>query len=338
MVPFPALSRRTLLGNAAALAAVAAAAPSRAAEKEVTFAYQDMVVPFRVLMEQGEIEKKTGYKINWRKFGGGGDVVRAMASGNVALGEAGSSPIATAASQGLNIELFWILDDIADAEQLVVRDGTGVTSVAGLKGKTVATPFVSTSHYQLMFALKQAGLGPGDVKVVNMRPPEIAAAWERGDIDATFIWDPVLMRVKQNGKVLTSAAVIAKEGRPTFDGLVVDRAWAAANKGFMVEFVKLLAATDASYARNPGAWTPDSAEVKAVAKWTGAAAADVPSGMAAYRFPTAAQQASAEWLGGGAAKALLYTAQFLKEQGRVPEVAPDYSRFVTSEYVRDAMK
>jgi len=338
MVLFLALSRRTLLGSAAALAATAAAAPARAAEKEVTFAYQDMMVPFRALMEQGGIEKKTGYKINWRKFGGGGDVVRAMASGNVALGEAGSSPIATAASQGLNIELFWILDDIADAEQLVARNSSGVTSVAGLKGKTVATPFVSTSHYQLMFALKQAGLAPGAVKVVNMRPPEIAAAWERGDIDATFIWDPVLTRVKQNGKVLTSAEAIAKEGRPTFDGLIVDRAWAAANKEFMVEFVKLLAATDASYTRNPAAWTPDSAEVKAVAKWTGATAAEIPAGMAAYRFPTPAQQVSAEWLGGGAAKALLYTAQFLKEQGRVPEVAPDYSRFVTAEYVRDAMK
>ena len=51
-------------------------------------------------MEQGEIEKTTGYKINWRKFGGGGDVMRAMASGNVQIGEAGSSPIAAAASKG----------------------------------------------------------------------------------------------------------------------------------------------------------------------------------------------------------------------------------------------
>jgi taurine transport system substrate-binding protein len=338
MTVCPALSRRTLLGSAAALAAASTAAAARAAEKEVTFAYQDMVVPFRVLMEQGGIEKKTGYKINWRKFGGGGDVVRAMASGNVALGEAGSSPIATAASQGLPIELFWILDDIGNAEQLVVRDGTGVTSVAGLRGKTVATPFVSTSHYQLMFALQKAGLAPGAVKVVNMRPPEIAAAWERGDIDATFIWDPVLARVKQNGKVLASAEEIAKEGRPTFDGLIVDRAWAAANKGFMVELVKLLAAADAAYTGDPAKWTPDSPEVKAVAKWTGAAAADVPAGMAAYRFPNLAQQASAEWLGGGAAKALLDTAMFLKEQGRVPEVAADYGRFVNTEFVRDAMK
>jgi ABC-type taurine transport system substrate-binding protein len=28
------------------------------------------------------------------------------------------------------------------------------------------------------------GLTP--VQILNLRPPEIAAAWERGDIDATF--------------------------------------------------------------------------------------------------------------------------------------------------------
>ena len=60
--------------------------------KEVTFAHQDMLVPLRTVMESGELEKATGYKINWRMFGGGGDVIRAMASGDVQIGEVGSSP------------------------------------------------------------------------------------------------------------------------------------------------------------------------------------------------------------------------------------------------------
>ncbi len=315
-----------------------AARPALAADKEVTFAHQDMVVPFRALIDSGEIEKATGYKINWRKFGGGGDVVRAMASGNVQLGEVGSSPIATAASQGLDIELFWILDDIADAEQLVVRKGSGVTSIAGLKSKTVAVPFVSTSHYQLMFALQDAGVSPKDVKVLNMRPPEIAAAWERGDIDATFIWDPVLTKIKANGTVLTSAGEISKKGKATFDGIVVDRAWAAANKPFMVTLVRMIAAKDAEYKAKKASWTIDSPDVKAVAKISGSDLADVPPSLASYGFPTLQDQASATWLGGGAAKALAATAEFLKEQNRVQAVAPDYGKFVTGEYVDAAMK
>jgi ABC-type taurine transport system substrate-binding protein len=40
-------------------------------------------------------------------------VIRAMASGDVQLGEVGSTGIATAISQGMDVELFWILEDIA---------------------------------------------------------------------------------------------------------------------------------------------------------------------------------------------------------------------------------
>ncbi|MFM7965379.1 MAG: ABC transporter substrate-binding protein, partial [Betaproteobacteria bacterium] len=185
-----------------AAASVAVSGVAFAQKKEVTFAHQDMLVPLRVLMESGELEKVTGYKINWRMFGGGGDVIKAMASGDVQLGEAGSSPITAAASQGQDIRLFWILDDIADAEALIARNGAGINSVKDLKGKKVATPFVSTAHYQLMAVMKMDGLDAKSVNVMNLRPPEIAAAWERGDIDAAFIWDPVLSKIKGNGKAI----------------------------------------------------------------------------------------------------------------------------------------
>jgi taurine transport system substrate-binding protein len=305
--------------------------------KEVTFAHQDMLVPLRTVMESGELEKTTGYKINWRMFGGGGDVIRAMASGDVQIGEAGSSPITAAASQGQDIKLFWILDDIADAEALVVRNGSGINGPKDLKGKKVATPFVSTSHYQLMVDMKLEGVDPKTVNVMNMRPPEIAAAWERGDIDAAFIWDPVLSKIKTSGKVIATSGTIGKKGYPTFDGLIVNTEWAAKNEAFMVALVKALAKADADYRANAAKWSADSAQIKAVAKWTKADAKDVPPAMALYRFPTAEEQLSPAWLGGGAAKAMTDTAAFLKEQGRVQEVKPNYGAFVTTTYVQKAL-
>lgn len=309
--------------------------------KEVTIAHQDMVVPFRVLIAGQEIEKATGYKVNWRKFGGGGDVIRAMASGDVQIGEVGSSPAAAAAAQGLDVKVFWILDDIGDAEQLVARNGSGVNGLADLKGKKVAVPFVSTAHYQLLFTLQDAGVNPREVQVLNMRPPEVAAAWERGDIDATFIWDPVLAKAKGNGKVLISAGDIAKKGRPTFDAIMVQGAWGEKNKDFVTKLTRMIAQKDEEYRANKAKWTADSTEVKAVAKIAGADAQDVPAAMGAYRFPTLQEQASTTWLGdgkeGGAAKALAETAKFLKEQGRVTDVPADFSKFVTDEYVKAAM-
>ncbi len=322
---------------AAALALLAGVGAFAQAKKEVTFAHQDMLVPFRTVMESGELEKATGYKINWRMFGGGGDVIKAMASGDVQIGEVGSSPLTAAASQGQDIKLFWIIDDIADAEALIVRNGSGINSVKDLKGKKVATPFVSSAHYQLMVAMKLEGVDAKTVNVMNMRPPEIAAAWERGDIDATFIWEPVLSKIKGNGKAIASSGSIGKKGYPTFDGIAVNTKWAAEHEGFMVELVKQLAKADDDYRKNAAKWTADSAQVKAVAKWTKADAKDVPSSMKLYNFPTMQEQLSAAWLGGGAAKAMTDTAAFLKEQGRIQEVKPDYKAFVTTTYVQKAM-
>lgn len=322
---------------AAAMLMMSSGAAFAQQAKELTFAHQDMLVPLRLVMESGEVEKATGYKINWRMFSGGGDVIRAMASGDVQMGETGSSPLTAAASQGQDIKLFWISADIANAEALIARNASGINSMKDLAGKKVATPFVSTAHYQLMAGMKMDGVDPKSVNVMNMRPPEIAAAWERGDIDATFIWDPVLSKIRGTGKTIATSGSIGKRGAPTFEGIVVNAKWAAANEPFMIAFVKALNRANEEYKASGKSWTPDSPQTKAMAKWTKADPKDVSAAMALYTFPTMAEQVSPTWLGGGAAKAMAGTAAFLKEQGRVQEVKPDYSAFVTTAYVEKAM-
>jgi taurine transport system substrate-binding protein len=332
------LSRRLPLHLAVLAATLATLCGTAFAQtKELTFAHQDMLVPLRLVMESGEVEKATGYKINWRMFAGGGDVIRAMASGDVQMGETGSSPLTAAASQGQDIKLFWISADIANAEALIARNASGINSMKDLAGKKVATPFVSTAHYQLMAGMKMDGVDPKSVNVMNMRPPEIAAAWERGDIDATFIWDPVLSKIKGTGKTIATSGSIGKRGAPTFEGIVVNAKWAAANEPFMIAFVKALNRANEEYKATGKSWTPDSPQTKAMAKWTKADPKDVSAAMSLYTFPTMAEQVSPTWLGGGAAKAMAGTAAFLKEQGRVQEVKPDYGAFVTTVYVDKAM-
>lgn len=328
---------------AAAIAVGVGAGAAMAQTKEVTIAHQDMIIPFRVAQAAGAVEKATGYKINWKMFGGGGDVIKAMASGEVPIGEVGSSPATAAAAQGLDVQVVWILDDINNAEQLVVTAKSGINSLADVKGKKIATPFVSTAHYQLMFALTKAGINPREVQLLNMRPPEIAAAWERGDIDGTFIWDPVLAKAKAaGGKVVLSASDVAKQGAPTFDALMVNKAWADKNKEFMTALVREMAKADAHYKANKAKYTADSDEVKAIAKVVGATPADVPATLADYAFPTAAEQASNAWLGGGkdsgVAKAMANTAAFLKEQGRITDVPADFGKFVNPEFAAAAAK
>ncbi len=340
--PFSATRRAAVRGLSALLGATLfCAAAGAQGKKEVVIGYQDMVVPWRYAQETREVEKRTGYQVTYRKLGSGAEVVRALASGTIHIGEAGSSPFASALSQGVPIEVFWILDDIHEAEALVARNGSGVKQLADLKGKKIGLPFVSTTHFHALVALQAAGVDPQGVKIVNLRPPEILAAWERGDIDATFVWDPVLAKAKQSGTVIaTSGQIAAQTGKATFDALAVSRPFAREHDAFLTQFVQVLADADRAYAAQKAAWTADSPQVKAVAKWTGAEAPTVPASLALYAFVPPAEQASPKWLGGGAqsvaARSLAATAAFLKEQGTLQAVLPDYSVGVNPTWVQRA--
>ncbi|MDT5326803.1 MAG: taurine transport system ATP-binding protein [Mycobacterium sp.] len=56
----------------------------------------------------------------------------------------------------------------------------------------MGTPFASTAHYSLLAALAQNQLSASDVRLVDLQPQAILAAWERGDIDAACTWLPTL--------------------------------------------------------------------------------------------------------------------------------------------------
>jgi beta-alanine--pyruvate transaminase len=71
-------------------------------------------------------------------------------------------------------ELFWILDDIGSAEALVAKNGSGINSIADLKGKKIAMPFNSTTHFHTMVALEQAKINPADVQISTCGRPKCA--------------------------------------------------------------------------------------------------------------------------------------------------------------------
>ncbi len=83
-------------------------------------------------------------------------------------GLVGSSPVSRGLSTKIPYEVPWIHDVIGTAEALVVKKG--ITSIAQLKGKTIATPLASTSHYSLLAALKDAGVPASSVKIIDAAP------------------------------------------------------------------------------------------------------------------------------------------------------------------------
>ncbi|MFP6744940.1 MAG: taurine ABC transporter substrate-binding protein [Alphaproteobacteria bacterium] len=322
----------------AAIACLGVLAPGTggfaADDRPVTVGYQLVYNPWKVFITTGAFAGNTSRSIEWRQFDSGAQVINALALGKVDIAMAGSSPIAAGLSRGIDMELFWIVEDIAAAEALVVRAGSGIAAPQDLRGKTVAVPLASTTHFHLLFALEQFGIDPGELTIRGMQPPEITEAWAAGKIDAAFVWDPALGQIKKTGHVLITSGVLSSWGKATFDGMVASRAFTADNPGFMCKFVKTLVAADAAYRDDPETWTPDSEPVQAIVGLIGGNPEEVAGVLALYDFPTLEQQASTRWLGGGAARALNFTSEFLMAERKIPAVLPDYAPAVNPRWVR----
>ena len=293
--------------------------------------------PMQLLSASDALKTATGWDVEWRKFDAGTDVIAAMASGDVVLSELGSSPLSIAASSGVDLQLIAYSDVIGEAESLIAHTGSGIASVADLKGKRIGVPLGSTAHFSLMGALQHEGVAESDVTIIGMKPDQIAASWDQDAIDAAWIWQPVQSELMKSGTLVLGADKVAAWGFPTFDGWVVDRAFGQAHKAEVVAFLKEIDKVNMAYLANPDAWTADSAEVKAIAAATGADPAQVPGILKGFTFLPMADQITATWLG-GAVPTVKSTAEFLKAAGRIDTVVDDYSGFVNAEFATEAAK
>jgi taurine transport system substrate-binding protein len=333
--------RRTFLAGAlGALALMAGAA--HAADKTVVIGYQTDALPSSVGIANGDFDKATGVKIDFRRFNSGADIFAAIASGDVQVGYVGSSPFAAATSRGLDVKAFYLASISGTDEALVVRNGSGINSLADLKGKKLAAAPVSTDHYQLLALIKSIGLNEKDLQVFAIPQPDIVAGYNRGDLDGGFVWDPALTELKKNGRVLVTSREVADKGTPTFSAWVATAAFAKENPGFLKAFAGVIDKYQTSFANDKAAWGPDSDNGKALAKLLGGTPQDQASALKNLSLVPIEAQLSDKWLGGGEksglAKILQDTSVFLKDQKKISEVLPSYAAFVTTEAVAGVKK
>ena len=305
--------------------------------KKVVVGYQTDALPSSVAIANGEFARATGFEIDFRKFNSGAEIFAAIASGDVQIGYVGSSPFAAATSRCLDVKAFYLASISGTDEALVVRNGSGIEKPSDLKGKKLAAAPVSTDHYQLLSVLKQEGIPEKEAQVFAIPQPEIVAAWNRGDIDAAFVWDPALTEIKNTGKVLLTSKQVADRGAPTFSAWVATASFAKENPKFLTSFASVIDKYSTSFTKDKAAWGPDSDNAKILAKLLGGTAQDQASGLSNLSLLPLNKQASESWLGGGeksgAAQILKATAEFLKEQKKITAVLPSYAAFVTPDYL-----
>ncbi|MDP5336277.1 MAG: ABC transporter substrate-binding protein [Paracoccaceae bacterium] len=317
-----------LMGAVAGIAMSAMATAAMA--EEITVAYfTEWPMPFQYAKEMGTYDEVMGVKVNWRAFDTGTAMSAAMASGDVHLSVSqGVPPFVVATSAGQDLKIVDVAVSYADNDNCVVASALEIdkTSAADLAGKKVAVPLGTAAHYGFLKQMSHFGVDLASLEIVNMAPPEGAAAIAQGAVDMFCGWGGSLRRAKEHGNVLLTGAEKEALGILVFDVTSAPAGFVAENPDLVAKFLKVTADANAMWAdpANRDKMLPVIAKDAGMDLDATAATIDT------FVFPTVAEQLDAKWLGGGAQDFMKGVAQVFVEAGSIPSALDSYAdRVVT---------
>lgn len=319
--------RTTLIGATAGLALLSGTNAAFALD-EVTVAYfLEWPMPFEYAKAMGTYEKEMGVKINWRSFDTGTAMSAAMASGDVQFAVSqGVPPFVVATSAGQDLQILDVAVSYSDNDNCVARTDLEITkdNAKELEGKKVVLPVGSAAHYGFLKQMEHFGVDITTMEIVDMAPPDGAAAFAQGGIDLACGFGGGLRRMKENGNVLLTGAEKEALGILVFDVTSAPAAFVAENPDLVAKFLKVTADANAMWADE----AQRSTMLPVIAKDSGMDEAAAADSLATFTFPTVEEQLSEKWLGGGAQTFMQGVAQVFVTAGSIPAALDSYDAAV----------
>ncbi|WP_341581023.1 ABC transporter substrate-binding protein [Marinobacter metalliresistant] len=143
-----------------------------------------------MLAYEAGLYEKYGLDARLIEFSSGTDLIKGIVGGQLDIGVLGFSNAFTWASRGADLKI------VGGAQRgyhsLLVRDDSGIESVADLKGKNLASQKQgSTADIVLKgVMLDNAGLQPGDLNIMGVAPAVAVQSLVGGRVDAAFLFEP----------------------------------------------------------------------------------------------------------------------------------------------------
>lgn len=284
----------------------------------------------------GSMQKALGEntKLEFISVSAGPQILTAMAANNMDLCNIGSSAMIVGMAQGLPVSMVWLHKVVKDSECLVVRNDAGINSLADLKGKKVGCPFNTSVHFAVLAAMKTVGLTASDVTLVNLRPDALAAAWQRKEIDAAYIWHPVLGNLeKDGGKIIFMTGDLAPKGSLVFDGIICRDAFKKERPDLVLAYLKEIDRINAIYRNTPEQVADVMAPFLQIPRETALTIAKTTHTI------TAQDMIKPQWMGppgskdSGILNAIADQAAFLKGTDQIKSVPADFSSLVDSSFL-----
>nr|VFJ97188.1 MAG: taurine transport system substrate-binding protein [Candidatus Kentron sp. H]VFJ97789.1 MAG: taurine transport system substrate-binding protein [Candidatus Kentron sp. H]VFK02970.1 MAG: taurine transport system substrate-binding protein [Candidatus Kentron sp. H] len=304
---------------------------------EITIAYfLEWPTPNQFAQARGIYEKELGVEINWRAFDTGTAMSAAMASGDVQIAfSQGIAPFVVATSAGQDLQVIDVSESYSESDNCVVRAMLEIdkTNPRDLEGKQVGVPLGTVAHYGFLKQMAYFGVDVSTMTIIDMAPPDSAAAFANGNLDMVCGWGGPLRRMKKHGNVLLTGAEKEALGIRVFDVTTVTAAWAKENAELLTGFLKVTADMNARFAAGER-----EAMLPVIAKVAGMDEEAARATIAGFDFPTVEAQLSGKWLGGGIQTFLKEVADFFVEQGVIGSARASYEGAVDASYLKAASK
>lgn len=317
------MKAKTRLMTAAAGLAMFAGAQAALAQEITVGYFLEWPMPFEYAKAMGTYDKEMGVKVNWVSFDTGTAMSAAMASGDVQLSVSqGVPPFVVATSAGQDLQILDVAVSYSENDNCVVRSEFEIdkTNARELEGKKVAIPLGTAAHYGFLSQMNHFGVDITTMEIVDMSPPDGAAAIAQGAVDMACGYGGGLTRMKEHGNVLLTGAEKEELGILVFDVTSAPASFVANNGDLVARFLKVTA--DANAMWNSGAHVAEMLPV--IARDSGMDEPATRDFMATFTFPGIEDQLSAKWLGGGAQEFMKGVAEVFVNAGSIGAALGSY--------------
>ena len=321
--------KKTATGFVAGVVMAMTGQAALAADGEITVAYfLEWPMPMMTAKASGAYDEALGKKVNWVSFETGTAMSAAMASGDVQIAVSqGVPPFVVAASGGQDIQVVDVAVSYSENDGCVVHADLEIDkdSASELAGKKVAVPLGTAAHYGFLRQMDHFGIDVSTLSVVDMAPPEGAAALSQKAVDFACGYGGGLSRMKEYGNVLLTGAEKEELGILVFDVTSVPAGYAAENGDELAKFLKVTADANAVWAANP---TDEMMAV--IAEQAGMDIEAAKSAISTMKFPSVDDQLSAKWLGGNAQTYMKGVADVFVNAGSIDSALDSYEGAVNT--------
>jgi len=291
---------------------------------ELTVAYfLEWPMPFQFAKVNGTYEEAMGVKINWVSFDTGTAMSAAMASGDVQIAVSqGVPPFVVATSAGQDLQIVDVAVSYADNDNCVVAEALEIdkTTAGELAGKKVGVPIGTAAHYGFLKQMEHFGVDITTMEIVDMAPPDGAAAFAQGNLDMVCGWGGALRRMLEHGNVLLTGAEKTDLGILVFDVTSAPAEFVAGESELLAKFLEVTA--DANSMWNGGEMRDEMLAV--IAKYAGMDLEATAQTIDTFVFPDVDTQLSSAWLGGNAQEFMKGVANVFVSAGSISSALDSY--------------